>query len=100
MLGDDRPRLEDEPAGATLEHIDLATGKTQELAERVDRVEVSGDGIAAVHVVDKGELRVMPAGRKAEKDDPEIVEASTWIGCASRSTRAPSGDRCSTRPGG
>ena len=73
VLGDDRAKVEDEPDRPVLEHIDLKTGKTQELAEGIDRVEVSGDGTRLV-VADKGDLRVIPAGRKAEKDDPEIIK--------------------------
>jgi tricorn protease len=72
MLGDDRARVEDEPGRPVLEHLDLRTGKTQQLAENIDRVEVSGDGTRLL-VADKAELRVLPAGRKAEKDDPEVI---------------------------
>jgi tricorn protease len=73
MLGDDRARLEDEPARAELEQIDLTTGKTQQLAETADRVEVSGDGTRLL-VVDKESLRVIPATRKVEKDDPDDIK--------------------------
>jgi tricorn protease len=72
-LGDDRARVEDEPARAKLEHIDLATGKIQELAETADRVEVSGDGLRLV-IVDKDEVRVVPSSRKTEKEDPDVVK--------------------------
>jgi tricorn protease len=73
MLGDDRARMEDEPGRPGLEHIDLVTGKTQELADSADRVEVSGDG-SRLLVVDTGDLRVLPATRKTEKDDPEVIQ--------------------------
>jgi len=73
VLGDDRAKVDDEPGRPVLEHIDLKTRKTQELADAADWVEVSGDGTRLL-VVDKAALRVIPAGRKAEKDDPEIVK--------------------------
>lgn len=72
-LGDDRAKVEDEPGRPFLEHLDLRSGRTTELAEGVDRVEASGDGTRLL-LADKDELRVVPAGRKTEKDDPEIVK--------------------------
>ncbi len=72
MLGDDRARLGDEPERPAVERVDLTSGKTEELAESADRVEVSGDGSRLI-LVDKGEVRVVPAGRKVEKDDAESV---------------------------
>ncbi len=72
-LGDDRARVEDEPATAVLERLDFARAKTEELAKTADSVSVSGDGSRLV-VVDKGEVRVLPAARKTEDDDPERVK--------------------------
>jgi tricorn protease len=59
---DDRPR----PA---LERFDLARRKCSELAAELDWFEVSGDGCQVV-IRDQQELRVMPAERKDEPDDP------------------------------
>jgi len=73
-LGDDLPRLGEEPPRAALEHLDLATGKKQVLADSVDAVHVSGDGLRLV-VRDKEALRVVPASEKVEKDDdPRVIE--------------------------
>ena len=67
-LGDDRPRLEDDPERPSLEHIAFDTAKLQTLAETVDSVEPSGDGTRLV-VLDKGALRVVPADHKPSGDD-------------------------------
>ena len=73
-LGDDLPRLGEEPPRATLEHLDLVTGKKQVLVDAVDAVYVSGDGLRLV-VRDKDALRVVPASEKVEKDDdPRVIE--------------------------
>ncbi|MGI8576832.1 MAG: S41 family peptidase [Nocardioidaceae bacterium] len=77
-LGDDLPRIEDEPVRSSLEHLDLTTGKTQVLAEAADSVDVSGDG-ARIVVRDKEALKVLPANRKVEKredggDNPDVVD--------------------------
>lgn len=82
-LGDDRPRLEDDRPRAALEHLDLATGRTQTLAEAVDSVEVTGDG-ARLLLTDREKLSVVPADRKVDADgavpagrdgqpDPDVV---------------------------
>lgn len=71
-LGDDRARIEDEPARASLEHLAFATGKVQELAKTADHVEATGDGTRLV-VVDKDDVHILPAARKTEDDDPERV---------------------------
>jgi tricorn protease len=62
-LGDDQPR-------AALERFDLARRKVEELAEEVDWFEVSGDGSRLV-TSDHGKLRVLPADRKRNPDNPE-----------------------------
>lgn len=67
-LGEDLPRVGDEKPQACLEHIDLATGKTQVLLEAADSVVATADG-ARLIVRDKDKLRVVPATRKAEKVD-------------------------------
>ncbi|MGH3358649.1 MAG: S41 family peptidase, partial [Nocardioidaceae bacterium] len=74
-LGDDRPRLDDEPTRATLEHIDLASGKVQTLADTADGAEPTGDGKRLV-LHDKDKLLVVPADRRvsADDDDADRVE--------------------------
>lgn len=67
-LGDDRPRLADEPTRPRLEHIALDSAKVQALADAADAVEVSGDGSRLV-VRDKAKLLVVPADRKPPADD-------------------------------
>ncbi len=62
-LGDDRPRVGDEKRQACVEHIDLATGKTQTLLEAADSIIATGDGSRLI-VRDKEKLRVVPASRK------------------------------------
>lgn len=66
-LGDDRARIDDDPERASLEHIDLATGRTQKLVDTADAVAVSGDGSRLV-VSDKDKLKVVPGNRRIEKD--------------------------------
>ncbi len=70
MLGEDRAKLDDEPARSRIEHIDLATGKVQTLVEAADSLSVSGDGSRLV-VRDHHDLIVLPADRKVGKDDPQ-----------------------------
>jgi len=61
-LGDAGPR----PA---VERFDFLQQRTTELADEADWFEVSGDGSRLV-VSDEGDLRVIPADRKPDSDDP------------------------------
>lgn len=72
-LGDDLPKPDDEPMRSALEHVDLATGRTQVLADTADWVAASGDG-TRLAVGDQATMRVLPAQSKAEKDSPDLVE--------------------------
>lgn len=69
-LGEDLARPGAEPPRPTLERIDLASGRTTVLAEKVDAVEVSGDGMRLV-VRDGEAVRVLPADRPVGKDDED-----------------------------
>lgn len=69
-LGDDRPRLEDAPERARLEHLALDTGKVQVLIDAVDEAEPSGDGRFLV-VRDRDSLLVVPATRKVPAEDTD-----------------------------
>ncbi|UYM04742.1 S41 family peptidase [Solicola gregarius] len=72
-LGDDRARLDDDPARASLEHLALDSGKVQVLAEAADAAEPSGDGRRLV-VRAKGKLLVVPADRKIPADDESSTD--------------------------
>lgn len=67
-LGDDRPRLEDEPPRPCLEHIELVSGRVQTLVETADGAEPSADGKRLV-VRDRDKLTVIPATRPVPADD-------------------------------
>ncbi|MEP6665445.1 MAG: S41 family peptidase [Nocardioidaceae bacterium] len=67
-LGDDRPRVDDEKRQASLEHIDLVTGKTQTLLEAADSIVATGNG-SRLLVRNKDKLRVILATRKVDKAD-------------------------------
>lgn len=69
MLGDDLSAADDKPR-STLERFDLTKRSSEVLVDAVDRYEVSGDGTRLV-VVDKGELRVLPADRKVAPEEAE-----------------------------
>ena len=73
ILGDDRPRLDDEAHRATVERIDLATGKVDVLVDAADNVIASGDGSRLV-VFDHGALIVVPSDRKIDPDDPDRID--------------------------
>ena len=62
---DDRPR-------PSLERYDLAQRRCSGLVAELDWFEVSGDGCQLV-IRDGGELRVAPAERKEEPDDPSVI---------------------------
>ena len=55
---------------SSLERFDFATRRTETLVEALDWFEASGDG-SRLAVVDGGALRIVPADRKAAKDDPD-----------------------------
>ncbi len=57
---------------ASLERFDLAKRECTELCAELDGFAVSGDGKWAV-IEDYGEVRVIPAGRKADDDDSDSV---------------------------
>jgi tricorn protease len=57
---------------ASLERFDLGGRECAELCAELDGFAVSGDGQRAV-VLDHGDVRVIPAGRKAGEDDRESV---------------------------
>jgi tricorn protease len=78
MLGQDRATIDDEPARASVIHLDLATGKARTLVEAADAIEVSGDGSRLV-VRDKGELTVLPADRKVDQESPEVKESADLV---------------------
>ncbi len=76
-LGDDLARLDEDPPRPALERFDLISRRTEALLEEVDRFVPTGDGNRLV-VVDKHEVRLVPADRKigpeeAEKSD-DIVK--------------------------
>ena len=59
-----------EPPRPSLERFDFATRRLETLVDALDSFEVSGDG-TRLAVVDGGALRIVPADRKAAKDDPD-----------------------------
>jgi tricorn protease len=67
-LGDDRKRLDDDPARPTLERFDITSQRTETLVEAIDRFAPTGDGKRLV-VVDRHEMRVIPADRKVAPED-------------------------------
>lgn len=72
-LGDDLPKPDDQPLRSVLEHIDLATGRTQTLVDAADWVVASGDG-TRLAAGDQGAMRMLPATSKADKESPDVVE--------------------------
>ena len=71
-LGDDLKRLDDDPPRPALERFDLTTMRSETLVDAVDRFVPTGDGNRLV-VVDKHDVRVLPADRKVP---PEEVDKS------------------------
>jgi tricorn protease len=67
-LGEGRVDPFGKPVKASLQGLDLATGKVETLAEEADGVEVSADGRTLVVRTDKT-LRVQPVDRKQGQDD-------------------------------
>ncbi|WP_370217861.1 PDZ domain-containing protein [Kitasatospora sp. GAS1066B] len=72
-LGDDAATPDDERPGPVLERFDLVKLRAEQLAESLDGFAVSGDG-ARLAVLDGGELRIVPADRKAGDDDEARVD--------------------------
>ncbi|MEO6958105.1 MAG: S41 family peptidase [Antricoccus sp.] len=56
-----------------LRHIDLATGKVQDLIDDLDAFAVTGDG-ARIVVHSEHSLKIVPSNRKVESDSPDSVE--------------------------
>jgi len=81
MLGDDRAKLEADPPRPSVERFKLATARTETLLDAADRFVPTGDGKRLV-VVDRHELRVIPADRRvapeeaAKSDDVVAVDLS------------------------
>ena len=69
-LGTGRATPESEPERPSLVRFDFATRRSETLVNALSRFGVSGDGKRLV-VVDKSELRVVPADRKAGEDSPD-----------------------------
>ncbi len=69
-LGDDLPRIDADPPRSALEHFGLTSRRVEMLVEAVDRFVPTGDRSRLV-VVDKHELRVVPADRKVPPDEAE-----------------------------
>jgi tricorn protease len=69
-LGDDLERLGEDPPRPALERFDLTSLRTETLVDAVDRFAPTGDGRRLV-VVDKHDLRVVPADRKVPPEEAE-----------------------------
>ncbi|QMU75581.1 peptidase S41 [Streptacidiphilus sp. PB12-B1b] len=65
-----RATPESESARPSLERFDFAARRAETLVDALSRFAVSGDG-TRLAVVDRGELRIVPADRKASKDNPD-----------------------------
>ena len=72
QLGDDRAHLGDEDARATLERLDLSTGRLDVLVEAADGVRATGNGRHLL-VTDQDKLRLLPSDHKVEDDAPDNV---------------------------
>ncbi len=72
VLGEGAAVPDEKPPRAVLERFDLAARKAAELVSALDWFAVSGDGEWLV-VRDGGELRVVPAQRKADPDGADTV---------------------------
>ncbi|MEY9965270.1 tricorn protease [Streptacidiphilus sp. MAP12-16] len=71
-LGNARATPDEKPGRSSLHRFDFGTRRAETLVEALDGFEVSGDG-SRLAVVDRDELRIVPADRKAGKDDPDDV---------------------------
>ncbi|MGF1426002.1 S41 family peptidase [Kitasatospora sp. LaBMicrA B282] len=72
-LGDDAAAPGDERPGPVLERFDLGKLRVEQLVDGLDAFQVSGDG-SRLAVLDGGELRIVPADRKAGEDDESRVD--------------------------
>jgi tricorn protease len=77
-LGDDLPRLDAEPPRSALEHFGLTSRRVEVLVEAVDRFVPTGDGSRLV-VVDKHELKVVPADRKVSPEEAEKSDDAVTV---------------------
>jgi tricorn protease len=69
-IGSSRATPDSEPDRTSLERFDFAARRTETLVDALSWFEVSGDG-SRLAVVDHNELRIVPADRKAAKDNPD-----------------------------
>ena len=69
-LGDDLKRLDEDAPRPALERFDLTSRRTEKLVDAVDRFVPTGDGNRLV-IVDKHDLRVVPADRKVTPEEAE-----------------------------
>ncbi|PYC68054.1 peptidase S41 [Streptomyces tateyamensis] len=72
-LGDDAAGPDDERPGPVLERFDLRKLRAEQLVDSLDAFQVSADG-ARLAVLDGGELRIVPADRKAGEEDETRVD--------------------------
>nr|WP_035854265.1 S41 family peptidase [Kitasatospora azatica] len=72
-LGDDAATPDDERPGPVLERFDLRKLRAEQLLDSLDSFQVSGDG-SRLAVLDGGELRIVPADRKAGEEDEVRVD--------------------------
>ena len=72
VLGESGADLDETEPRSSLERFDLAKREVTELVAEADWFEVSGDGTRLV-VKDKDELRVVPAGAKADGPDQAVT---------------------------
>jgi tricorn protease len=72
-LGDDAATPDDERPGPVLERFDLRKLRAEQLVDSIDAFQVSADG-SRLAVLDGGELRIVPADRKAGEDDEARVD--------------------------
>ncbi|RIJ78654.1 peptidase S41 [Nakamurella silvestris] len=72
-LGEDRAKAEDSAPSAVLERFSFLAGTVEQLAEKADGVEVSGDGKRLV-VSGSDALTVIPSTAKVDAASPDRVE--------------------------
>jgi tricorn protease len=69
-LGNAKATPEGEAERSSLERFDFGTRRAETLVDELDRFAVSGDG-SRLAVVDRGELRIVPADRRVGKDEQD-----------------------------
>jgi tricorn protease len=77
-LGDDLPRLDADPPRSALEYFSLTSRRVEMLADAVDRFVPTGDGSRLV-IVDKHELKVIPADRKVSAEEAEKSDDAVTV---------------------